>query len=249
MIAQNTNKIKRQKIALTSLAFLMLGSSSLKASDTFDDDLVKKTPYTVLHQETQKDQQYNIVGVALFSGTDPISSLIKVVTRSKISHVGIILADANDENKWYCFESTGSASEVLQGKYPHVRTTAWDKVVTEYDGKISYRLLVFEDRDRTDTRLVTGFVEDYNHKSYTKNPLRLLKALFKVNTESRSKCLKTAFCSELTSKMLMDMGVMDKGIAGNYIPKDFTSKKSITLTPGITLTPEFKVNKKKAFKE
>jgi hypothetical protein len=239
MFAQNPNKLKKQKIVLTSLALLMWGSSSLKASDNFDEDLIKETFYTVPHQ----DQRYNIVGVALFSGTDPVSSAIKVVTHSKISHVGMILADADDENKWYCFESTGSAGEVLQGKYPHIRTTAWDKVVTEYSGEVSYRLFVFEDQDRTDTGLVTEFVEDYDHKSYTKNPFRLLKALFKANTESRSKILKTAFCSELTAKMLMDMGVMTRGIAGNYTPKDFTSENNIPLIAGISLTPEFKANK------
>jgi len=238
------NKFKRQKIALTSLAFLMLGSLPIKASDVFDEDNAKGHPYTLLSQETGEEKKYNLVGVALFSGTDPFSYGIKVVTGSKVSHVGVILADADDENTWYCFESTGSASEVLQGKYPHVRTTLWDKVVTEYDGKISYRLLVFEDQDRTEAKRVTKFVEDYDHKSYTKNPFRLLMALFRANTESRSKILKTAFCSELTAKMLMDMGILDRGIAGNYIPKDFTSSKNVPLTRGITLTPEFKANKR-----
>lgn len=237
------NKLKKQKIALASLAFLMMSSSPLNASEVFDEDSNKGYAYTFLHQETGEEKKYNLVGIALFSGADLVSSAIKKLTGSKISHVGVILADAEDENTWYCFESTGTAGEVLQGKYPHARRGLWENVVTEYNGKVSYRLFVFEDQDRTDSNLVTGFVENYDLKSYTKNPFRLLKALLRANVESRSKILKTAFCSELTAKMLMDMGIIHKGIAGNYLPKDFTSKENISLVSGITLTPEFKADK------
>jgi len=186
-------------------------------------------------------QRNNLIGVALFSGKDPVSYGIKGLTNSKTSHVGIILADAQDENLWYCFEATGSAGEVLRGHLPAVQITPWDFVVKEYHGNVSYRLAIFEDKDRPNSKKIGDFVKEYNHKPFTRNPFRLFKAWLRKNSAPKSSSLKTVFCSELTAKMLMDLDVLNKGIPGNYIPKDFSSKSSIVLRSGITLTPEFKV--------
>ena len=79
-----------------------------------------------------EEQKYNLTGIALFSGKDVPSSVIKRLTMSHVSHVGIILSDADDENEWYCFESTGSESEVIKGQYPHVRITPWDTLASDY---------------------------------------------------------------------------------------------------------------------
>lgn len=185
------------------------------------------------------DKKYNIVGIALFSGSDSVSKSIKYLTNSAVSHVGVILSEQNNENKWFCFESTGSASEVLKGEYPHVRLTPWEKVVREYEGTVDYRLFVFQYEGRTSSEWVTNFVEDYNGKSYTKNPLKLLKALFGRNKYSKSPVLKTAFCSELIAQMLMDCRISCSGIAGNYLPRDFSSNTQLPLEVGIELTTEF----------
>lgn len=189
----------------------------------------------------QGQTQYNLVGVALFGGQEIVSSSIKVLTGSKYSHVGVILADAKDENQWYCFESTGSASEVLHGHYPHVRLTDWQEVAKEYSGKVSYRLLIYDNEERVDSEKVTLFVKRNDGKSFTRNPAKLVKALLRDNKESKSEVLKTAFCSELTAKMFMDLGLLEQGAAGNYIPKDFSSNGKIKLASGVTLSPEFKV--------
>ncbi|MCE3230302.1 MAG: hypothetical protein K0R76_1059 [Alphaproteobacteria bacterium] len=185
-----------------------------------------------------EDKKYNIIGVALFSGRDPISRGIKAWTKSNVSHVGVILSEQNNENKWHCFESTGSVSEVLSGQYPHVRLTPWETVVREYDGTVNYRLFVFHYENRTNPEWVTGFVKDYNRKPYTKNPFKLLKALFRRNSHSNSLVLKTAFCSELTAKMLMDCRIAPLGIAANYLPADFSSERQLRLEPGIELVSD-----------
>ncbi len=192
-------------------------------------------------QGQMEDQKYNLMGVALFSGKDAISYGIKKASHSKFSHVGVILSNANEEDDWYCFESTGSRDEVLKGEYPHVRTRPWEEVVQDYEGKVSYRLFVFQDRDRADSDEVTTFMEKYDGKSYTKNPVRLVKSLFDLNKKSKSEVLKTVFCSELVAQMLMELGILENGSAGNYIPKDFSSQGYVELPSGVTLTPEFKV--------
>jgi hypothetical protein len=255
----NLNNTQSKKIALVSLAILMGTALNVRAFDREDNKLLQGIPYTPLLEE------YNIVGVALFSGKDAISYGIKRATHSDISHVGIILSDVDDENEWYCFESTGSKREVLSGIYPHVRLTPWNIVTGNaspeqyksyqetfnekyygkngYTGQISYRLFEFEDKNRPDSVLVTNFVEDYNHRSYARNPLRLIKAVFKKNKEPKSDTLRTVFCSELTAKMLMEIQLMPKDIPSNFTPKDFASENNLSLLPGVTLTPEFIVEK------
>lgn len=204
-----------------------------------DDSIAEESEKTPILLKDMEQPKYNLVGVALFAGRDGVSYLIKKATHSRISHVGLILSDINDENKWYCFESTGSAGEVMKGEYPHVRITPWNEEVLNYDGNISYRLFVFENQDRVSPDDVTNFVEEYDHKSYTKNPLRLLGALFHIKKKPRSQVLKTVFCSELTAETLMYLNILEDGIAGNYIPKDFTSKTRLPLNSNVTLTPEF----------
>jgi hypothetical protein len=80
-----------------------------------------------------------------------------------------------------------------------VRVTSWYTVKSTYDVKISYRLAVFEDKERTGPKVVTKFVEEYDKKSYTKNPLKLFRALFNKNKESPSKSLTDVFCCELSA--------------------------------------------------
>ena len=82
--------------------------------------------------ESAKDSKYNLIGVALFSGDSFTSHAIKTATHSNVSHIGIILSDINDKDKLYCFESIKSG----------VRIIPWDSEVSDYHGKISYRLLL-----------------------------------------------------------------------------------------------------------
>ncbi len=225
---------------MSNLKYQRLIGAMLCATALVSTDLA--TASNALSAEELEGPKYNLRGVALFSGKDPFSYEIKALTRSKISHVGIILSDVRDENQWYCFESTGSASEVIiEGEYPHVRITDWNTVQSSYAGKVGYRLLVFKGKNRPHSNEVTRFVEEYDGKSYTKNPFRLLKAVFGINRRSKSESLKTVFCSELTAKMLMDLKILRKGIAGNYLPKAFSSKQqsSLRLRSGIWLTPTF----------
>jgi hypothetical protein len=195
------------------------------------------------NEALSEDKKYNVIGIALFSGSDRVSQRIKSWTHSTVSHVGIILADQNNENEWHCFQSTGSKGEVLNGQYPHVRLNNWEEVVEEYEGTVQYRLFVFQNENRTNPEWVTGFVRDYNGKFYTKNPFKLLKALFRRNGRSKSPVLKRPFCSELVAQMLMDLRIAPLGIAGNYLPKDFSSEVQLRLEKGIELTPEFRAPK------
>ncbi|MBW8309527.1 MAG: hypothetical protein K0M45_07845 [Candidatus Paracaedibacteraceae bacterium] len=161
------NTTKRKKTVLAFLTLLMVSTGLVQAIDHKDYyNIAQYSPPAgqdaagqIYQQPTQFNSlQYHLRGIALFSGTDLVSGVIKGVTHSHISHVGIILSDVNDKDQWYCFESTGSASEVLKGSYPHVRITPWDIVAQEYSGDISCRLFNFNDVNQPDPRDVTNFV-------------------------------------------------------------------------------------------
>jgi len=237
----NMENLKRTLYISLSVSHLILSNNLQARQEDYSEELTKKAITTRLKKEkdVNEEKEYNLVGIALFSGKDVVSRTIKMITHSKYSHVGVILADAKDENKWYSFESTGSASEVLHGQYPHVRISEWNKITQNYDGKISYRLFTFEDKERPSPKAVAQFVKEYNNKSYTKNPLKLINALLRRNKTSSTKCLNTTFCSQLTAKMFMDMDLLKKGVPSNYLPKDFSSKSDLILSSGITLTSEF----------
>lgn len=194
-------------------------------------------------EEYDLPESYSVVGVALFSGKDPISEAIKKVTHSKTSHVGLILADADadpkDKRSWFCFESTGAIGEILRykpsKKFPHVRTTPWNEVVKNYRGGVSYRKFKFSSKKRIDSDIVTDFVNKYNGKLFLKNPIRGVKALLGKNKASKSDDTKTVFCSELDALALMHFGILKRGISGNYLPKHFTEEYILPLCKGVTL--------------
>ena len=248
MLVKKKN-LRIAKFLCASIAFIEILTFQVTASSIKEDisEIKKVVSSTASRKILSKDSEtgtirkFNIIGVALFSGKDLVSKTIKTLTQSRISHVGMIVADADDENSWYCFESTGHKHEVLKGKYPHVRMTPWDSVVRDYEGKISYRLTVF-DEERVSSLKVTKFIEDYNGKSYTKNLYKLLKALWRKNKYSHLKVLRTVFCSQLDARMLMELGIIFRDVAANFLPKDFEEgSKFLRLKPGVTFSPAFHV--------
>ena len=189
---------------------------------------------------------YTLRGIGLFSGTDPFSSLIRTATKSNYSHVGVILykvgVDPNDESQWVCFESTGSASEIVhKHEFPHVRVTPWEKVVADYSGGIAFRTFEFERGHEPSPQLVTDFVERFNGKPYQKNPFELVLAVPAVNSKPD---LNSVFCSELTAELLLEHGYLKGYYANNYTPKHFSSEYTKLNLIGAKLSRETVVKHK-----
>ena len=169
---------------------------------------------------------YTLRGIGLFSGTDPFSSLIRTATKSNYSHVGVILSkvgvDPNDESQWICFESTGSASEILhKHELPHVRVTPWEQVIADYSGGIAFRTFEFEKDHEPSPQAITDFVKRFNGKPYQTNPFELVLAVPAINSKPD---LQSVFCSELAAEMLLEHGYLKGYYANNYTPKHFSSE-------------------------
>lgn len=228
--------------------FIIFPIQNTYAMDPSFDEEVKSIHKINKHSqknvETQhkKERQYNLRGVSLCSGNDPDSHIIKQITRSEFSHVGIILSDVEDERVWYCFELTGSVAASFHGEYPRVRIASWKDIVETYDGTISYRLFIFDEGKDVSSKKIINFVENNRHVSYTINPLKLIKCCLGIDEQPPSECLETSFCSELVANMLMVLNVLQAGTPGNFLPKHFSNKSEseILLKDGIELTPEFR---------
>ncbi len=192
-----------------------------------------------LTQEEVDDMEFQMHGVALFSGTDPFSVAIKVATESRYSHVGILLHDArsdvSDLSSWYCFESTGSAGEVLSGVLPHTRVTSWADVSTQYSGGVASRLLVSE--KAPDVKAVTKFIRANNGRAYENDIGELLNALSDGNDKPD---METVFCSELTADLMQKLGIIDSKISSNnYLPSEFSvDKENLPFLSGYSLGDE-----------
>lgn len=203
--------IKKIQHTLVAISFALV-STSLMASK--------------LSKEEVDARDFQLHGLALFGGTDMFSSAIKIMTDSPFSHVGMLVYDAagdvNDEASWYCFESTGSAGEVLKGVFPHVRITPWADVVANYGGSVTTRLMGFDDGKEPDAGAVTAFIRKYNGEKYETDIPELFMSLVDGNGESDTDAL---FCSELTAEMFMDLGYMERGASNNWLPVEFSEVK------------------------
>lgn len=76
----------------------------------------------------------NLIGVALFKGKEYISKFIRKFTKSKYSHVALLLCDVNkqkdDQDGWYIYSANGSASQILTSHMlPHVQLEKWSEVM------------------------------------------------------------------------------------------------------------------------
>lgn len=162
-----------------------------------------------------------IYGVLLFSGTDPVSELIKTVTASRYSHCALALRDGN--GKEYCFESTGSFHQLVwQHIRPRVQLSSLSGAVDTYSGRVVLRKL----RNVTQTD-ISRYVRDLIGVPYERNLGELFEALQRSNQTANDTSL---FCSELVAKTLIDNGYLPRTrLANNYMPKDFSAAENIPL--------------------
>ena len=183
---------------------------------------------------------WTLHGVALFSGTDPVSKAIKEVTQSPFSHVGIILRDSSkpvdDTKSLACFESTGSITQILRGEYPQVQLNPWDQDVKGYPGGVTTRTVTFD--KEPDLKVISAFVKKFKGEGYEDNMLVLVKAVFDDNKTDNE---HTMFCSELDAQLFKDLGLFPQGErADNYLPKHFSAQYERPLT-GAKYGPEVAV--------
>lgn len=86
-----------------------------------------KTPEPLKRPE---DLELQLIGVALFKGNEVISKAIRKLTKSRYSHVALLMHDVkkdrNDQDGWYVYSANGSAAQILDDhRFPQVQLEKW----------------------------------------------------------------------------------------------------------------------------
>lgn len=80
------------------------------------------------------DLQLNLIGVALFKGNEIFSKAIRKLTKSRYSHVALLMHDVSKEKSdpdgWYIYSANGSASQILHDhRFPQVQLEKWSDIM------------------------------------------------------------------------------------------------------------------------
>lgn len=151
--------------------------------------------------------------ILLFSGTGFVSWLIKRITFSKYSHVGMVYVI--DRNV-YCWEST-SLTKGRDG----VQISLLSNKLLSYKGKVWVRHLT-TNRSIEFYNAIDNFRDAVKKRRYEQNIWELMGSALPWKNKAN---LTTIFCSELVAEALKRACVIARGKPSNeYTPADFASE-------------------------
>jgi hypothetical protein len=173
--------------------------------------------------------------IILYSGNGPISNAIKVLTRSKWSHVG--MAVRTDMDILLVYQST-TLTKVKDyndniGK-KGVQINLLSESIEEYEGDIGVRHLVGERSGYMLDKLAT-FRSEMKDRPYEKSQRELIKSVYDGPGGRNIEDLDSLFCSELVAECYQQMGVLTEDKPSNeYVPADFS--KDLDLSKNYVLS-------------
>ena len=159
--------------------------------------------------------------IVLFSGKGFISRMIKLFTRSKWSHVGMVVV-ARDIDSVLLFQSTTlSKSRDITGKERKgVQLNYLSDVVTKYNGDIAIRCLNMTPEDLQKVEAITSTVrKEFYGRDYEDKYGELLMSAVDIIGENKTN-LDTLFCSELCAEVFVRAGKL-AAPSNEYTPADF----------------------------
>ena len=181
--------------------------------------------------------------IVLFGGNKGIGPLIKFLTRSDWSHVGMVVKDRNDILLWESMKF-GKASDVEFNKeVKGVQMTLLSERIRKFSGKIAIRRLSIDFNEEMDGKLFE-FRQKIKGRPYEKNHKDLLASaldfqFFKFDDASED--LSSLFCSELIAETYQELGLLSSDLSSSeYTPADFAEKRNLKLN-GCTLGKEVEV--------
>lgn len=188
----------------------------------------------------------NTGDILFFSGNGPISNIIKLMSNSPWSHVGL-LVKSDDLDILLVWEATtlSNVPDLSEGRIiSGVQTVDASSRINMFDGSVSVRRFGgFV--DSTMIGKLKDFRLELKGKPYESSRWELIKSLVdfgfsKENTEDFS----SIFCSEMLAEAFERMGILDgKMPANEYVPRDFSSGNMFDrhLMPGMTYGPEIEL--------
>ena len=184
------------------------------------------------HMQTAEGEANDILAPAatgdlvLFSGKGLVSAMIRLFTRSRWSHVGLVIRDGVSGTP-LLLEATiteESADTVLGRPVRGVQVVRLADKLVAYDGTVVLRRLEIDERPaglavdiREDMREMAALWRYRGYKSFT---MTLILDLLSANR--RPPRVHRVFCSELVAEMYKRHGLMTRTVrSSRYVPGDF----------------------------
>ena len=171
--------------------------------------------------------------IVLFSGDGPISMLIRLITRSRWSHVGMVVK-VPDFDMVLLWESTMlnrfmDVKDVYAGTIVKgVQTTVLSDKISRFNGDVAIRQLNNElDDDKIKT--LSELRNEWKNVPYEKDYLELLNSAIDIKIiPENEEDLSSIFCSELLAEALQRLNIIDDSVPSNeFVPSDFAEGKLI----------------------
>jgi hypothetical protein len=90
---------------------------------------------------------------------------------------------------------------------------------------------------------LNNFRHEVSGRPYEKDKIELLKAAYDGIFGDNKEDLSSLFCSELVAEVYQKMGLLTEKLPSNeYIPKDFSTEKSLSLELGYSLQKEIAIH-------
>jgi hypothetical protein len=174
--------------------------------------------------------------ILLFSGRTLISRAIRMVTRSRWSHIGIIVRKA-ETGELFLWEATSSntINDVDYGHVPRgVQLVRLEDKVRSYDGLVAVRRLIGVERT---SEMLKRF--GWLFKRLRRAPYRnYVVEYVKVGLGLSRRAPRYAFCSQLVAEAYVRMRLLrPEKRSALYVPKDFSPDRILPLRRGRLTTP------------
>ena len=167
--------------------------------------------------------------IVLFSGRGMISTVIKLITNSKWTHVGMVIRELSFDCV-LLWESTtlSKLKDISSGiAKKGVMLVPLSHRIATYDGEVGIRQLA---ESLTDSQIFTlsEFRREVKDRLYEQSITELLKAAYDGPLGENVEDLSSIFCSELGAEAYQRIGLVNDFWPSNeYTPKDFSEDGKI----------------------
>lgn len=182
--------------------------------------------------------------IVLFAGKSMISSLIRLCTGSKWSHVGMIVRPPKPHKEVLLWESLPDSKllDFQTGKFGHgVTLVPLRERLHGIETDIAIRLLKWK-RTASHLRDLAALQKELCGRPYEQKLLQLVKGAYDGPFGHNEKDLSSLFCSELVAEAYQRMGLLGSGThclpSSEYVPGNFAEHFNLCLCDGACLGPE-----------
>ncbi len=157
----------------------------------------------------------------LFSGAGKLSGWIKRFTRSKFSHVGMVVVQAGEVMLWESTTLSNLRDVHLRKRVKGPQTVYLSQRLETYPGRVYWRPLTDNASDARRLEVFHSFRRELQGRPYERSRWEMLRAAWDWGRGQRPD-LSSVFCSEGVAEYLQRLGAIDREISANeYVPADF----------------------------